>query len=96
MDITKKKADKLLMPFKNSLLRISKIILQEHTVFIFSYFHDISLFTINISDTFDVILSYPDKPYILDFGPLNGKTNLYAFSWKEINPLLNKVRYMIY
>ncbi|KAF7271564.1 hypothetical protein GWI33_015592 [Rhynchophorus ferrugineus] len=40
--------------------------------------------------TFDVILSYPDKPYVLDFGPLNSKTNLYAFSWKEINPLLNK------
>lgn len=39
---------------------------------------------------FDVVLSYPDKPFILDFGPLNSKTNLYAFSWKEISPLLNK------
>lgn len=42
-------------------------------------------------DIFDVIMSYPDKPCILDFGSLNNKTNLYAFSWKEILPLLNKV-----
>lgn len=40
--------------------------------------------------TFDVVLSYPDQPVVLDFGPLNTKTNLYAFSWKEIGPLLNK------
>nr|CAI5853218.1 unnamed protein product [Callosobruchus analis] len=38
----------------------------------------------------DVVYSYPDKPYILDFGPLNNKTNLYAFTWKEIQPLLQK------
>lgn len=42
-------------------------------------------------DVVDVVLSYPDKPFILDFGPLNSRTNLYAFSWKEIGPLLNKV-----
>ncbi|CAH1377731.1 unnamed protein product [Tenebrio molitor] len=40
--------------------------------------------------TFDVIMSFPDQPYIIDFGPLNSKSNLYAFSWKEILPLLNK------
>ncbi|XP_056639392.1 cell division cycle protein 123 homolog [Diorhabda sublineata] len=39
---------------------------------------------------FDVIFQYPDKPYIIDFEPLNSKTNLYAFSWKEIQPLINK------
>ncbi|XP_066247537.1 translation initiation factor eIF2 assembly protein-like [Euwallacea similis] len=38
----------------------------------------------------DIVLSYPDKPFILDFGPLNRKTNLYAFTWKDIGPLLNK------
>lgn len=38
----------------------------------------------------DVVLSYPDNPFILDFGPLNSKTNLYAFTWKEIQPLINK------
>jgi hypothetical protein len=43
-----------------------------------------------IPDTFDVIMSFPDQPYIIDFGPLNSKSNLYAFSWKEILPLLNK------
>ncbi|KAJ8960537.1 hypothetical protein NQ318_013825 [Aromia moschata] len=42
------------------------------------------------SYVFDVVLSYPDKPFVLDFGPLNSKTNLYAFSWKEIQPLLSK------
>uniref|UniRef100_A0AAR5PX01 Cell division cycle protein 123 homolog n=1 Tax=Dendroctonus ponderosae TaxID=77166 RepID=A0AAR5PX01_DENPD len=41
----------------------------------------------------DIVLSYPDKPFILDFGPLNSRTNLYAFSWKEIGPLLNKLAY---
>lgn len=45
---------------------------------------------------FDVILSYPDKPLLLDFGPLNAKTNLYAFSWKEISPLLNEVNFSAY
>lgn len=39
---------------------------------------------------FDVVLPYPSSPYILDFGPLNPKTNLYAFSWNEIHPLMNK------
>ncbi|XP_060515897.1 cell division cycle protein 123 homolog [Cylas formicarius] len=39
---------------------------------------------------FDIVLSYPETPYIVDFNPLNSKTNLYAFSWKEIGPLLNK------
>lgn len=38
----------------------------------------------------DVVLSYPDDPFILDFGPVNSKTNLYAFTWKEIQPLINK------
>ncbi|CAH1129930.1 unnamed protein product [Ceutorhynchus assimilis] len=40
--------------------------------------------------TIDVVLSYPDRPFIMDFGPLNNKTNLYAFSWKEIGPLFYK------
>ncbi|KAJ3639597.1 hypothetical protein Zmor_002947 [Zophobas morio] len=39
---------------------------------------------------FDVIMSYPDQPSIVDFGPINSKTNLYAFSWREISPLINK------
>lgn len=39
---------------------------------------------------FDVVFSYHNSPYILDFGPLNSKTNLYAFSWKEIHPLMNR------
>ncbi|KAH1030049.1 hypothetical protein HUJ05_003185 [Dendroctonus ponderosae] len=43
-----------------------------------------------LRDVVDIVLSYPDKPFILDFGPLNSRTNLYAFSWKEIGPLLNK------
>ncbi|KAJ8932239.1 hypothetical protein NQ314_014814 [Rhamnusium bicolor] len=42
------------------------------------------------SYVFDVVLSYPDKPFILDFGALNSKTNLYAFTWKEIQPLINR------
>ncbi|XP_967295.2 cell division cycle protein 123 homolog [Tribolium castaneum] len=40
--------------------------------------------------TFDVIISFPDQPCIIDFGPLNSKTNLYAFSWKEISSLFDK------
>ncbi|XP_019869561.1 cell division cycle protein 123 homolog [Aethina tumida] len=39
---------------------------------------------------FDVVLPYPGSPYLLDFSPLNSKSNLYAFSWKEIKPLLSK------
>lgn len=39
---------------------------------------------------FDVVFCYPNSPYILDFGPLNSKTNLYAFNWTEIQPLINK------
>ncbi|KAG5877480.1 hypothetical protein JTB14_029986 [Gonioctena quinquepunctata] len=39
---------------------------------------------------FDVVLQYPDGISIMDFGPLNSKTNLYAFSWKEILPLMSK------
>ncbi|KAJ8921467.1 hypothetical protein NQ315_003085 [Exocentrus adspersus] len=38
----------------------------------------------------DIVLSYPDEPFVLDFGALNGKTNLYAFTWKEIQPLMRK------
>ncbi|XP_018571009.1 cell division cycle protein 123 homolog [Anoplophora glabripennis] len=38
----------------------------------------------------DIVMSYPDDPFILDFGPLNSKTNLYAFTWKEIQPLISK------
>ncbi|KAL1493078.1 hypothetical protein ABEB36_011211 [Hypothenemus hampei] len=45
---------------------------------------------------FDVVLSYPDKPFLLDFGPLNSKTNLYAFTWTEISSLLDKVRIFNY
>lgn len=37
----------------------------------------------------DVVLSYPNSPYILDFGALNSKTTLYAFNWNEIHPLMN-------
>lgn len=40
---------------------------------------------------FDIVLPYPGSPYLLDFSPLNSKSNLYAFSWKEIKPLLCKV-----
>lgn len=43
------------------------------------------------TDIFDVVLSYPNIPVLLDFGILNSKTNLHAFSWNEISPLLNKV-----
>ncbi|XP_050314821.1 cell division cycle protein 123 homolog [Anthonomus grandis grandis] len=57
----------------------------------------LTFFATNIKDkflrknyVFDVVLSYPEKPFLLDFGALNCKTNLYAFSWKEISPLLNK------
>ncbi|XP_072380243.1 translation initiation factor eIF2 assembly protein-like [Diabrotica undecimpunctata] len=39
---------------------------------------------------FDVVFQYPEKPYLLDFEPLNSKTNLHAFSWKEIQPLLSQ------
>lgn len=39
---------------------------------------------------FDVVHPYPNSPYIIDFGPLNPKTNLYAFNWDEIHPLMNK------
>ncbi|XP_023030294.2 translation initiation factor eIF2 assembly protein [Leptinotarsa decemlineata] len=39
---------------------------------------------------FDVVFQYPDAPIIVDFGPLNSKTNLYAFTWKEIQPLISK------
>lgn len=39
---------------------------------------------------FDVIFSYTGSPYIIDFAPLNSKTNLYAFTWNEIHPLINK------
>ncbi|CAH1173542.1 unnamed protein product [Phaedon cochleariae] len=39
---------------------------------------------------FDVVFQYPDRPIVVDFGPLNSKTNLYAFSWKEIQPLMGK------
>lgn len=40
--------------------------------------------------TFDVILTYPADPLIMDFGPLNSKTNLYAFNWKEIQNIISK------
>ncbi|CAH1109391.1 unnamed protein product [Psylliodes chrysocephalus] len=39
---------------------------------------------------FDVVFQYPENPYIIDFESLNSKTNLYAFSWKEIQPLISK------
>lgn len=42
------------------------------------------------SYVFDVVYSYPNSAYILDFGPLNLKTNLYAFNWTEIHPLIGK------
>ncbi|XP_045481524.1 cell division cycle protein 123 homolog isoform X1 [Harmonia axyridis] len=39
---------------------------------------------------FDVILVLPDDPIIVDFSPLNNKSNLLAFSWKEIHPIIKK------
>lgn len=39
---------------------------------------------------FDVVYCFPDEPYIIDFGSLNCKTNLYAFTWNEIHPLINE------
>lgn len=48
-----------------------------------------------ISDTFDVIMPTPGEILVVDFGPLNQKTKLYAFNWKEIQPLMQKVCYCI-
>ncbi|XP_044765140.1 cell division cycle protein 123 homolog [Coccinella septempunctata] len=39
---------------------------------------------------FDVICVLPDETIIVDFSPLNNKTNLLAFSWKEIHPIIKK------
>ncbi|CAH0562504.1 unnamed protein product [Brassicogethes aeneus] len=39
---------------------------------------------------FDIVMSFSDGIYLLDFSPLNRNTVLYAFSWSEIQPLLNK------
>lgn len=51
----------------------------------------ISLYHYFFLDTFDVVTIYENDIMILDFGPLNSKSKLYAFSWKEIQPLMNKV-----
>ncbi|KAL3290295.1 hypothetical protein HHI36_023639 [Cryptolaemus montrouzieri] len=39
---------------------------------------------------FDIILTLPDDPIIVDFSPLNSNTNLLAFDWKEIHPIIKK------
>ncbi|CAG9857373.1 unnamed protein product [Phyllotreta striolata] len=39
---------------------------------------------------FDVVFQHPDRPSLIDFEALNAKTNLYAFAWNEIQPLLGK------
>ncbi|KAK9890153.1 hypothetical protein WA026_008959 [Henosepilachna vigintioctopunctata] len=39
---------------------------------------------------FDVILNLPDEPIIIDFSPLNKKTNLLAFNWNEIYSIIKK------
>lgn len=32
---------------------------------------------------------------LVDFGPLNAKTELYAFKWSEIKPIIQKVKFFI-
>lgn len=45
-----------------------------------------------IIDIFDVFITYPDAITLVDFSPLTSKTNLYAFTWKEIQNIMKKVR----
>lgn len=47
------------------------------------------------SDTFDIIVPPHDNVLLVDFGPLNSKSNLYAFKWKEVQPIVIKVRILI-
>lgn len=49
------------------------------------------ILTLIILDIFDVIMPKPDEILLVDFGPLNQKTKLYAFNWKEIQPIMKKV-----
>lgn len=46
--------------------------------------------------TFDVIMQSQDNVLLLDFGPLNVKSKLYAFNWSEILPLTLKVSNIIF
>lgn len=50
----------------------------------------------HFSVIFDVILVQSDDPMLVDFSPLNNKTNLLAFSWKEIQPIMKKVCREVY
>lgn len=50
------------------------------------------MYVVIILDTFDVISAFENDITLVDFGQLNSKSNLYAFSWKEIQPLINKVK----